>query len=75
VANGAWQNANDRDYRIRGRHSKRYYDFVNRRMYNELALTRLQENGSNSWLRRAKTRVNAQLGKLGMAITAHEKEA
>jgi radical SAM superfamily enzyme YgiQ (UPF0313 family) len=75
VTNGAWQNSNDRDYRIHGRHSRRYYDFVNRRMYGELALTRLQENGHNSLLRRTKARVNAQLGKLGMALTAKQKEA
>jgi radical SAM superfamily enzyme YgiQ (UPF0313 family) len=75
VTNGAWQNSNDRDYRIAGRHSKRYYDFVNRRMHSELALTRLQENGRNGLLRRAKARVQAEIGKLGMALTAKQKEA
>ncbi len=75
VTNGAWQNSNDRDYRVRGRHSQRYYDFVNRRMYSELALARLQGNGNGNLVRQIKARVNARLGKLGMAITAHEKEA
>lgn len=74
VASGKWQKSNDRDYRIRGRHSKRYYDYVNRRMYSELALQRLQENGNGSWLNRAKAAVQSQIGKLGMAMTAHEKE-
>jgi radical SAM superfamily enzyme YgiQ (UPF0313 family) len=75
VTNGAWQNSNDRDYRIAGRHSKRYYDFVNQWMYNELALTRLQENGRNGLLRRTKARVQIEIGKLGMALTAKQKEA
>lgn len=74
VASGKWQESNDRDYRIRGRHSKRYYDYVNRRMYSELALQRLQENGNGSWLNRTKAAVQSQIGKLGMALTAHEKE-
>jgi radical SAM superfamily enzyme YgiQ (UPF0313 family) len=75
VANGAWQSSNDRDYRIAGRHSKRYYGFVNRWMHSELALARLQENGNNGWLRRAKARMQAEIGKLGMALTAKQKEA
>ncbi|RIK54832.1 B12-binding domain-containing radical SAM protein [candidate division KSB1 bacterium] len=74
VASGEWQASNDRDYRIRGRHSKRYYDYVNRRMYSELARQRLQENGNGNWLNRAKATVQSQIGKLGMALTAHEKE-
>lgn len=74
VASGKWQESNDRDYRIRSRHSKRYYDYVNRRMYSELALQRLQENGNGNWLNRAKATVQSQIGKLGMALTAHEKE-
>jgi radical SAM superfamily enzyme YgiQ (UPF0313 family) len=75
VDNASWEKSNDRDYKIRGRHSKRYYDFVNRWMYNELALTRLQENGNANWLRQAKAAVNAKIGKLGMAITALQREA
>lgn len=75
AANGKWQASNDRDYRIRGRHSRRYYDYVNRRLYGELARQRLQENGTGSWLRRAQAAAQAQLGRLGMALTAHEREA
>lgn len=74
VADGKWQESNDRDYRIRGRHSKRYYDYVNRRMYSELARQRLQENGNGNWLNRTKAAIQSQIGKLGMALTAHQKE-
>jgi radical SAM superfamily enzyme YgiQ (UPF0313 family) len=76
VVNGTpWERSNDRDYKIRGRHSKRYYDFVNRWMYNELALARLKENGNSNWLRQAKAVANAKLGKMGMALTSQQKEA
>lgn len=74
VDNGSWENSNDRDYRLAGRHSKRYYDFVNRWMYNELTLQRLRENGNGHWLERARARTQAQIGKLGMRWTAQEKE-
>ncbi len=75
AANGKWQESNDRDYRIRGRHSRRYYAYVNRRLYGELAQQRLQESGTGSWLSRARAAAQALLGRLGMALTAHEREA
>ncbi len=75
VGNGAWENSNDRDYRIANRHSRRYYDYVNRWMHNELALQRLHENGDGAWLQHARNKMSAQLGKLGMRWTANEKEA
>jgi radical SAM superfamily enzyme YgiQ (UPF0313 family) len=74
VADLPWEESNDRDHKIRGRHSKSYYDFVNRWMHGELEIARLQEKGNGKWLRQAKARVNAQIGKLGMALTAHQKE-
>ncbi len=72
---GEWQISNDRDYQIRGRHSKRYYDFVNQRMHGELALQRLRENGKGHWVNRARVQVQTQIGKLGMLLTAHQCEA
>ncbi len=74
AANGEWQTTNDRDYQIHGRHSQRYYDFVNRRMYNELALQRLRENGNGHWLQRLRARAQTQIGKLGMRLTARQQE-
>jgi radical SAM superfamily enzyme YgiQ (UPF0313 family) len=71
-----WEQSNDRDYKIKGRHSKRYYDFVNRRLQSEAQLARLQANGtSGNWLSLVKAHINSGLGKLGMALTRHDKEA
>ncbi|MDZ7360808.1 MAG: B12-binding domain-containing radical SAM protein [candidate division KSB1 bacterium] len=68
-----WEKSSDRDYKIRHRHSRRYYDFVNRWMQGELKLTRLSQNGS--LMNRIKAKINSRLGRLGMALTAHQKEA
>ncbi|MDZ7269416.1 MAG: B12-binding domain-containing radical SAM protein [candidate division KSB1 bacterium] len=75
VSNGKWRESSDRDHRIRGRHSRRYYDFASRWLYGELAMQRLRENGGGSWLARARAAVQAKIGKLGMVWTAHEREA
>jgi hypothetical protein len=75
LANGEWQATNDRDYRIRGRHGKSYYDFVNRWMHGELASQRLRESGDGRWLARARARARAHLGKVGMRLFAHQREA
>jgi len=73
VDNLPWEKFNDRHYKIRHRHSQRYYDYANRWMYGELKLTRLQENGN--WMNRMKAKMNSRLGRLGMTLTAHQKEA
>jgi len=72
VDNLPWEKSNDRDYKIRHRHSRRYYDFVNRWMHGEIKLARLQENGN--WRKRMKAKINSQIGRLGMTLTAHQKE-
>lgn len=76
VEASGWVESSDRDYKIKGRHSRRYYNFVNRRLQNEVQLARFQENGtSRRWFSFAKAHANIALGKIGMAFTRHEKEA
>jgi radical SAM superfamily enzyme YgiQ (UPF0313 family) len=71
----AWTQSSDRHYKIKGRHSRRYYDFVNRRLQSEVQVARLRENGTpRRWLSFAKAQANAALGKFGMALTRREKE-
>jgi len=73
VDNLSWEKSSDRDYKIRHRHSRRYYDFVNRWMHGELKSARLPENGNR--MNRIKAKINSRIGRLGMALTAHQKEA
>jgi radical SAM superfamily enzyme YgiQ (UPF0313 family) len=71
-----WPQASDRDHKIKGRHSRRYYDFVSRRLQAEVHRAHLQEKGT--WGHRlsfAKAHANAAFAKIGMALTRHEKEA
>jgi anaerobic magnesium-protoporphyrin IX monomethyl ester cyclase len=44
VASDNWENSSDRDFRIRGRHSRRYYQFADQLLKNEVALDRLLQN-------------------------------
>lgn len=74
VEDGPWAETNDRHSRIRGRHSRRYYDFANRWLYSELELQRL-DSASPLAPRRLKAQVNAGLGRLGMVLTSWQREA
>jgi len=74
VATRPWQNSNDRDYKIQGRHSKRYYDFVNRRLYGEIEQMKIREHGRGNLLRLAKAKLESRLGRLGMALLARQRE-
>lgn len=74
IADRPWETSTDRDYRIRGRHSKRYYYFVNRWLYGELALSNGHSEGAANWLKIGKAHLNARLGRWGMRLTAGQKE-
>jgi radical SAM superfamily enzyme YgiQ (UPF0313 family) len=72
VAGGPWAERTDRDLRISGRHSRRYYRHATRWMVNEVASHRERINGRTlaglrSWLK-------ARVGRLGMAATSRQRE-
>jgi radical SAM superfamily enzyme YgiQ (UPF0313 family) len=69
-----WQARTDRDLVVGGRYSKRFYDHATRWMVNEVNLSKLRQSGSKNVLRMGKMFLNAQRGRLGMRITAHERE-
>ena len=43
VLNGSWATSTDRDIRVAGRHSRRYYQFADQWLRNEVAAARLSE--------------------------------
>ena len=43
-----WENGSDRDFQIRGRHSRRYYQFADQLLKSEVALDRLQRSVTSS---------------------------
>jgi anaerobic magnesium-protoporphyrin IX monomethyl ester cyclase len=75
VALKPWEEGSDRDLTVAGRHSRRFYRFVNRWMAGELNWHRQRRSGHISYPAMAKALVNSRLGRLGMLVTRGEVEA
>ena len=69
-----WASRTDRDLRIAGRRSRRYYDHATRWMVNEVNLDRARRRGSRNWLRLGRLYLAARRGRLGMWLSRHERE-
>lgn len=71
----AWERYTDRDLRVAGRHSRRYYSFATRWMVNAVQLHKLRTTaGPREFPKLAKTALNTAWGRIGMALTQHEIE-
>ena len=66
----SWEAGSDRDLRVAGHHSRRFYSFATRWMVNDVALHR----GTGTLTRSARSLLNAGLGRAGMWLTRHEVE-
>jgi anaerobic magnesium-protoporphyrin IX monomethyl ester cyclase len=73
VAPAPWDQVSDRDLRVRGRYSRRFYSFATRWMVNAVALHR-EWRGPRRPLRLAKTLANTVVGRAGMAVTQGMKD-
>jgi len=71
ISGKPWAEGSDRDFTVRGRHSKRFYGFVNHWIVGEMARHRYR--GDRNYVKRAKGVVRAKLGRLGMALTRGER--
>jgi len=69
-----WASRTDRDLRIAGRRSRRYYDHATRWMVNEVNLDRALRAGSRNWLHLGRLFLAARRGRLGMWLSRHERE-
>ena len=74
LRDGSWAENADRDLSVAGRYSNRFYNFATRWMVNEVALHRARTHGNASPLRQAKMWLNTKIGRLGMALTQHQRE-
>ncbi|HLF28095.1 MAG TPA: radical SAM protein [Anaerolineae bacterium] len=74
LAHADWDRRTDRQLTVTGRHSMRFYSYATRWMVNSVALHRERNNGANV-ARLAKAAANVALGRLGMMLTASEREA
>lgn len=73
LARTDWAQRSDRDLSVRGRHSPRYYSFATRWMVNAVALHR-ERTGERRVTRLIKTAANTAIGRVGMAVTRHERD-
>lgn len=72
VMSKEWSTGTDRDFAIRGRHSRRYYQHADRWLRNEVAAFRLE---SNDPVEAAARRAEGQQARQGLLAAAHEVEA
>ena len=70
----AWEARTDRDLKVTGRYSHKFYGHATRWLVNEVNLHKLRQSGSNDMLRLAKLYLNARRGRLGMRLTRHQRE-
>jgi radical SAM superfamily enzyme YgiQ (UPF0313 family) len=69
-----WERGSDRDLKIAGRHSERYYEHATRWMVNEVGLHRALKSGSRNPLRLGRLYLASRRGRLGMRRTRIERE-
>jgi anaerobic magnesium-protoporphyrin IX monomethyl ester cyclase len=60
ISDKQWQDATDRDYRLKGRHSRAYYQHADAWLNNEVAATRLELEDPAESLRRRSTALAAR---------------
>jgi radical SAM superfamily enzyme YgiQ (UPF0313 family) len=74
LARADWDQRTDRNLTVRGRHSRRYYEYAQRWMFGEFNLHRQLHNGRKHPVRLLRSAANIGMGRLGMALTAREVE-
>ncbi|HET7751636.1 MAG TPA: radical SAM protein [Terriglobales bacterium] len=73
VSSTAWEQGSDRDYRVRGRHSRRFFQFADELLRSEVELSRLQKqhDGADS----AALQAQIAVARHGLQTTYSEMEA
>lgn len=74
VAPLEWPARTDRDLKIAGRHSRRFYNHATRWLVSQVNLYQLRRKGSKNILRLARLWVNVCRGRVGMWLARHERE-
>ena len=70
-----WEQRTDRQLRVAGRPSRRFYTHATRWLVNDVALHRLRREGGGGLPRLLRHWAAAQYGRLGMRLTRGEREA
>jgi radical SAM superfamily enzyme YgiQ (UPF0313 family) len=75
VAPKPWRESSDRDLLIKGRHSRSFYEYADRLLKDEVALTRLSRSNSPDDRAVADLAVRIAQARTGLSMTADEVEA
>ncbi|HCA79470.1 MAG TPA: B12-binding domain-containing radical SAM protein [Bacteroidetes bacterium] len=70
---GAWDATTDRDRRVRGRYSDRFYWFAQRHMVNEVFFNSAKSNGAAAFGAKAAAFTKSKIARLGMLLTQWER--
>ncbi len=70
-----WDQGSDRDLTVAGRHSSRFYRHATRWMVGEVGFHRERTGPRPDPLRMTKSFINARLGRVGMRLTARERQS
>lgn len=69
----SWSSGTDRNLRISGRYSDRFYWFANRYIANEVKAFRMKQNGAAGMAKIAPALAKAKLARLGMELTKEQR--
>jgi radical SAM superfamily enzyme YgiQ (UPF0313 family) len=68
-----WSSGSDRQLKISGRYSDRFYWFANRYLVNEVQHHKIRSNGNNDYAELASTFLKAKAARIGMELTKHQR--
>jgi radical SAM superfamily enzyme YgiQ (UPF0313 family) len=74
LATKPWDRSSDRDLLVSGRHSRRFYRYADRWLRAEVGLRRSRRNGHFRVRQFLRSLANAQVGRLGVALSCREVE-
>ncbi|MEK6756670.1 MAG: radical SAM protein [Bacteroidota bacterium] len=69
----SWEKRTERDFKVQGRHSDRFYWFAQRRMTNEVLYHKLANDRNGKFLEKASVFAKAKIAQLGMQLTSSSK--
>ena len=75
VQPASWQSSSDREFRIRGRHSRRFYQYADRLLRDEVALSKLKGNGATPSAGFADLKLQIENARSGLLTAFGEVEA
>jgi radical SAM superfamily enzyme YgiQ (UPF0313 family) len=75
VQPASWQSSSDREFRIRGRHSRHFYQYADRLLRDEVALSKLKGNGATPSAGVADLKLQIENARSGLLTAFGEVEA